>query len=85
MNVLDSYQSILLERFNPRVGEDLLTIEGEMLHIMLEPLDLRKVGFIEWCVSSLTLQTFWQPTGGCYVTSGHRASRSSNTSLGVER
>ena len=37
VNVLDNYQSILLERFNPRVGEDPLTIEGERCTIASRP------------------------------------------------
>ena len=55
---------------------------------VLEHLDLpffRKMGPLIGFMSSLTLQTFCQPTGGCYVTSGHRASRSFNKSLQVEK
>ena len=37
VNVLDNYQSILSEQFNPTVGEDPLTIEGERSTIAYGP------------------------------------------------
>ena len=48
MNVLDNYQSILLERFNPRVGGDLLTIEGERHTITSLLPFFRKMWSIDW-------------------------------------